>query len=308
MRSGFTLIELLLVFGLAILLLTMLFGALLQSNRLVRTADEYINQSTALAIAHHQLEKDISGACVPLQVYFDETLKKDIADPELTPLTKDIQLLKKVFFLEVQKGQLKTLTFISNNPTQAYWSERIGTAQPALIRVVYRLTPGTNQDQGSAPSFTLMRQSGSDLNFENYTPEGQIREYELLSQIKRLSVSFAKVVETKQDDTSTKELEQVTEWDSDTIETGEDIPNPRYIPNGVTITLLLWDEEQLSDQTFVITIPIITDSRLSYTQPQTPPPLEERKKSKSMVQLPSETAQAKSPKTLLEKIQQKSLP
>jgi type II secretory pathway pseudopilin PulG len=291
MRTGFTLIEFMLVFAIAAFLLTMLFGALLQSNKLVYAADEYIDRYTALTIAYHQFHKDISGACVPLQVYFDETLKKEKADPKIQALTKDIQSLEKVFVLETQNTQLRLLTFISNNPPHAYWSELIGSATPALVRVVYRLQPDNETER---PSFTLLRQSGTDLDFKEYATGGSIREYTLLSNIKEASVSCTQLIQEGDGEQVTKTVETKTEWYSDSFST-EEKKSIRYIPNGVALKLVMWDTIQQTSDTYVMTFVIRADSRIVYTQPTPPPPIQERKKSKSMVQLSSEVPEQESP-------------
>lgn len=283
MKAGFTLIEMLLVLALSSLLLLILFGAFTQSNKFVQSANEYIDTYTPLTIAYHQCNKDISGATVPLHVFAQEKDEKEKKAQE----EKQAQKLTKIFFFNTKEGQLDTFTCISNNPMQTYWSDRVGKARPYLVRVVYRLLVDEDDEVAGPPSYKLVRQSDSELDFDVYKSGGKIREYTLLRNIKQIFISSTALIETQENETTKRELQTFDTWDSDSPAVKRN-KKPVYIPNAITLKIVLWDNEKINSEEFVVTIVIPADPR------STPLPKKERvpskkdlKKPKSMVRLPS---------------------
>lgn len=276
MRPGFTLIEVLLALVIVAIMGSMLFTSLIQIQFGARVADDLIDESQRALIIHQQLEKDFMGVMVPVAAVFEEEEKnakkpapqapqqnQPAKQPEKVPepveKKEKPKPVTKVFFASNRENNIDTLTFITNNPLQVFWSEKTGKAKPRVARVVYRLVP----EKDAKNVFKLVRQEGSDLQFDAYKPGStkEIREFMLADNIKSLSITYHYVVEPKKDDKGTnkekekekKEVKTTKEWNSDEKEQKEKRGGKQY-PDWITITCALWDikRERSTDYEFKI--------------------------------------------------------
>lgn len=249
MKVGFTVIEFIVGMLVASILLSTLLASFFNINAVLRIAQDIIDLDTRAAIVQNQLEKDLSGAFVPVQVApspakEEKDKKKPIGD---------------IFMSKNKDGQLLVLTFISNNPIIVYSQKRI--AKPRVVRIVYRLVPEENKKD----SFKLLRQEGTELDFKAYDLKtGKIKAYELATLLKKLTVEF-KIPKPPEKGKSDKEkiieFESAKEWPLERKESDKQ----QGVPNFVTITMNLWDNEQREERSgqFNITIP---GASLVYTQ------------------------------------------
>ena len=287
MRYGFTLIELLAALAIASLALTLLFNSFFQTTRIVDRADDLISTSIRATVLQHQLEKDLMGSFIPVQAYKDEEKeKKDKKDEakkaekkEPKKEKKERKELTKVFYGVNKAQMLDILTFITNNPMSAYWSDKLGKARPKIARVVYRLV----EDKERKESYTLFRQEDYNLEFEAYAlgSTKEIRSYEVVDGIKELSAEYTVMIEEEEEkekkdekaepkkaepskkEEKPKKKKKITfkkfpEWN---MEKEEQIPKDikRRIPNVVEIKAVLWDTKCVTTFPFTFSIPIIPD-------------------------------------------------
>ena len=158
MKSGFILIELLISLVITSLMGVALFNGFAQTNQFTQVVDSFINISSKAAIVHQQLDHDITGICIPFSAVEEEKEAKEPEKPEQEPKKeaearkedkrKERKPLTHVFFSKNKGELLDTLTFITNNPLQVYWSEKAGEAKPRIARVVYRLEKEEGEEKG----------------------------------------------------------------------------------------------------------------------------------------------------------------
>jgi len=260
MRYGFTLIELLIALAIASTILAILFNSFFQSSRIVDRAEDIMSINSRAALVQYQLEKDLMGAFIPVQALKDENKKDDTGKkPEPKKEKKELKELKKVFY-GINKGEkLDVLTFITNNPMSAYWSQQLGKAKPKIARVVYRFV----EDKERKGWFTLLRQEDYNLDFEAYALGGpkEVRAYELAEGIKDFSVTYTVMFEEeKKDEKKKKEVKfkTLSEWN---MEKDAQIPKDikRRIPNAVGIKVTFWDMKGIRDASFTFSILILPD-------------------------------------------------
>lgn len=300
MKPGFTLIEVLLALVIVAIMGSMLFTALVQINSGARIADTLIDDSQRALIIHQQMEKDFMGVMVPVAAVFEEEEKNaQKGAPQTPPQTQNAKppekavepkakekpkVVTKVFFATNKETNLDTLTFITNNPLQVYWSEKIGKIKPRIARVVYRLVA----EKDTKNVFKLMRQEGQDLYFDAYKSGGtkEIREFMLADNIKSFAISYHYIVEPKKDEKNKssekekKEVKTVKEWNSDEKEQKEKRGGKQY-PDWIAITCSVWDvaRERSTEYEFKLHHPALglppTDkiSELPIPGPQLEPPV-----------------------------------
>lgn len=278
--SGFTLIEILVVIFITSFFAPVLLTSLYQFGQFQTRIDNLITIHMRIGITAHQLEKDIMGAFIPMQAQKE---KKE---------NKEHKPLEQIFFSVHKDGKLQTLSFISNNPTQVYVGEKVGTIKPRIVRVHYTMQP----EEGQPNSFVLMRQESTELEIEKYKDYKKIHAYELLSGIKSLSCTFTACIEKKKETKKQNEKEEeeqkpiyeyqtVSEWSSETkgtqstTKTEKETPWPR-IPCHVTIKLALWDKQYTKEQTYTLGVDILTDDAIAkpeQPQEEKQPPIENDK-------------------------------
>jgi len=249
MKKGFILIELLIATLIAGMISILLLTALQQTNKFQSVIDNNIDIYTRATIFHHQLEKDIMGAFVPIQAYEKSvgSEKKQKKPP-----------LDHIFYSANRDKKFDILTFITTNPLAIYWGVKTGSAKPRIARVVYRLKP----EDKKKLSYILLRQEGSKLSFARYEKNNQKapRSYQLIDGIKDLSITYT-IVE-KQQETDKKQLsyKTVNEWNwPQKNQQGKKEKPP--LPQFITVNLVLWDNDYKRDTSFTFIFAIIIDAK-----------------------------------------------
>jgi len=250
MKNGFVLIELLIATLITSMISLLLLTALQQINKFQAVIDDTIAIYTRAAIFHHQLEKDIMGAFIPIQAYKQQhppNNKKEEKPP-----------LDQVFYSSNQDKKLGTLTFITTNPLAVYWGVKTGSARPRVARIVYKLRP----DDKNKESFTLFRQEGNELAFSHYKKDNPKapRAYQLIDGIKDLSVTYTIVEKQKEADKKQPTYKTVTTWNwpqKDSQDKKEKEPLPQFI----TINLVLWDNNYKRDISFTFTFALLIEAK-----------------------------------------------
>lgn len=180
MKPGFTLIEIILATALASIISVALIFMLQQMNGTLMRVDRISDLDMRAAMLQNQMERDLAGAFAPTD--FSATTTSGAAKKGRP------KKIEKIFWGD---KTVETLTFITNNPLQAYWGERSGKAQPKIVRVVYRLIP----DAKRKDVYTLMRQEGSDLDFDTYTGDSSTHKaYAMIEGIRSIDMQYTTLI------------------------------------------------------------------------------------------------------------------
>jgi len=249
MKKGFILIELLIATLIAGMISILLLTALQQTNKFQSVIDNNIDIYTRATIFHHQLEKDIMGAFVPIQAYKQSTSneKTDKKPP-----------LDHIFYSANRDKKFDILTFITTNPLVVYWGVKTSSTKPRIARVVYRLL---SEDKKKS-SYKLLRQEGSELFFTHYkknNPKAP-RSYQLINGIKDLSITYTIVEEQQEIDKKQLLYKKVNEWNwpqKDQLNKKEKPPLPQFI----TVNLVLWDNDYKHDVSFTFVFANIINAK-----------------------------------------------
>ena len=269
MKSGFILIELLISLVITSLMGVALFNGFAQTNQFTQVVDSFINISSKAAIVHQQLDHDITGICIPFSAVEEEKEAKEPEKPEQEPKKeaearkedkrKERKPLTHVFFSKNKGELLDTLTFITNNPLQVYWSEKAGEAKPRIARVVYRL----EKEDGQKDTYRLLRQESNQLAYEAFGKEAAkpVRALELIDGIKNFSINFSVATERKEEGEEkgkriNVEYKVLKEWDREQIKKDEQ-KKMKPLPDLLIIALTLWDDKKERDVSFEFKIPIL---------------------------------------------------
>lgn len=291
---GFMLLELIVATLIASILSGVLLTALSQSSRVQASVDNTIHISERIGIVVGQLEKDLAGAFVPTQA---EKKDEKSASAEATAATtssaktsadasadkdakekagqkKEIKPIEKIFYATNKDGMLDTLTFVTNNPLVVFVGKDVGTVKPKMVRVQYTLKP----DPENKESFILFRQESNELDLAEYK---NVRPYEVIGGIKKLSVSYTARLEKKEESSSAKasadtkkekqkklyEYKVQPDWVSEQKkETSKDKQDEKKeqefprIPHSVEFKVTLWDKANKKDKDFIFVCAIPVDS------------------------------------------------
>jgi prepilin-type N-terminal cleavage/methylation domain-containing protein len=279
-KPGFTIIELLVATLVGSMLTVILSMILYQMNQTQNRVDRLVDVYERAELVYHQLERDLLGAFIPVQA---EDIK-----PTGTQAQKKPKKIDKVFYGD---NKLDTLTFITNNPLQAYWGPKSGKAQPKVVRVVYRLVP----DKAKKNSYILQRQESGTLDFGRYNQESEkkIRGYDLIRGVKEIAIEYTAMVAIKEvaekkpgqeERDITFESQKVKEWKpKKESETEAQLFKP-LIPQYLNVHMHLWDDsyKRVLPFTFVFLIPTSFDvykKQLEKRKQEKPQPPKEQKPS-----------------------------
>lgn len=260
MKKGFVLLELLIALVIASMVGLALFSGYTQTQRSVRVADSVMERSRTLSLIGRQMERDISGAFIPLRARIDEATEKTEKKEE----GDESESLTHVFASTNNGDLLSQITFITNNPLQVYWSDRAGGARPRIARVVYKLEPSAQQLHGTQ-SYTLKRYESSELDYTKFTQkmDTEIKGFALADNIKQLSVSFVTLVELEPEEGQEQgkpEQKNYTVWDErDTQSLADQGITRRVVPHVVSVQAAVWDDQRKRSTPLVFVIPIIPD-------------------------------------------------
>jgi prepilin-type N-terminal cleavage/methylation domain-containing protein len=292
-RAGFTLLEIIIAIALSSLLATMILAAVWQFSRTTRGIDERIDVYSRAMLVMHQLKKDISGACIPLEVLHAQEKKKQEGSRKIDAQTKsgsdaqgpaqekkeEKKPLDTIFYGIQKDKNLTLLTFITNNPRTLFWNEQVGKAVPKITRVVYRLEP-TDTDN----SWALYRQESEQLAFSAFKPgqEKSVRKYKLIDGIKSLRATF---IEIRQGQGNAPDIQVYPEWNRERKETASSKEQQSLVPQAVELELVLWYGDTQREQAYTVFIPIVPDFQfhwLSQKQPTQKAPVKPSEKPKKV--------------------------
>jgi len=235
---GFMLLELIVATLIASLLSAVLLTALSQSTRVQSSVDNTINISERIGIVVGQLEKDLAGAFVPTQAEKKDeksataSPEEKTSDTQKTPAKntesqqkagqkKEAKPIEKIFYATNKDGMLDTLTFVTNNPLVVFVGKDVGTVKPKMVRVQYTLKP----DPENKESFILFRQESNELDLAEYK---NVRPYEVIGGIKKLSVSYTARLEKKEESSSAKASDSAKATSDASASTKKEKPKKSY--------------------------------------------------------------------------------
>lgn len=274
-RSGFSLIEFLIATAIAAFLASFLFAIVQQTNRTTRSIDAVTDLQLKAMLLQRQLERDLSGVCIPftaleqLNPEKKQEKKTDTRVPQQSEKEqKKAPKIEKIFYATTKEKQSGLLTCITNNPLPtAAWLTG-ATPAPALARVVYRLKEEKSL-RNKMPTYTLWWQESSDLSFEAFNEGGTIREYELVSGIVEFACTFV-TLKKENENKNKKDFEVVknSDWDVEKKEknTQKEQEQERPVPHSVEIKVTFADAGMKRTETFNFTIPILPDFMMSVPQ------------------------------------------
>lgn len=330
--SGFTLLELIVATLIASLLSAVLLTALSQSTRVQTSVDTTVDMSERIGIVVSQFEKDLAGAFVPVQAEksdiaeamqekSDEGQKSSSTTADKTSEkkgeAKKPKPIEKIFYGTNKDGMLDTLTFITNNPLVVFVGKDVGTVKPKVVRVQYTLKP----DPENKNSFTLFRQESNELDLAEYK---NVRPYEVIGGIKKLSATYTARIEKKSDSASSSaespgghgkamsdkkakkpkkvyEYKVQPDWISEKKEEKKKVdqkgekeePEFPRIPYSVEFKMTLWDKQNKKDKDFTFVCAIPVDS-IEAQQQDEESPRESTKKEKPQIAEPGDTSKPQS--------------
>lgn len=243
-KSGLTLIELMFGLGISMGVMSLLFTAFFQINRVSDVAQDLFDWDIRIGILNNQLERDISGIFIPVQVEAPIAAADQKDKPKERPV-------KNIFYSSNKENSLQIFTFISNNPVSVFSKEQQQiAAKPRVVRIVYRLAQSTNL----SGAFVLTRQEGTDLDFDNYDPKtSKFKAYELADGIKSIKISFQFPIINDKKDQQAKAIEYktLTSWDEKELfkDAKNSTKQPR-IAQYISMEIILWDAQKERERTY----------------------------------------------------------
>ena len=303
MKKGFLLVEVMIATAMASMLGLVLFASWDQINRAAVSADNMVSIFDRMMLLRKQFERDFMGACVPVSRPY--TKEKEEEKPAPSPATSNAKSalpakpeakeapkkekpkpVERVFYAQNQGEMFEMVTFLTNNPLEVYWSDRVGAARPRIARVQYRLEQDPKTEK--KPSYTLYRQEAYTLDLDKFktTTEKSARSYALITGIKELKLTYWQEIQVEQEskkETSEpekgdakaapnvkkitaketkkewkKETKKITTWDLDKNRPAKNT-FVRPIPTMINVDLVLWDSQRKKSHSFTFLIPILID-------------------------------------------------
>lgn len=275
MKSGFSLIEVIIATMLASMLSITLFLSWNQVQRVVSRADDSMGIFDRFMTIQRQFEHDFTGMCLPIsRPYIKQEEKEEAAKPAPTvtlEAPKEAQKKEKpkqverVFYAKNKGDLFESLTCLTNNPMQIYWSDRAGSARPRIARIQYRLEQDPKTEK--KPSYTLYRQEAHTLDDDRFGKEHAkaVRSYAVANNIKELKLIYWQEIEKEKEpkegdkekntEKKAKEIKKIVEWDLEKEQPQKNI-YIRPIPTMISVTLSIWDAQKKKSRTFTFMIPI----------------------------------------------------
>jgi prepilin-type N-terminal cleavage/methylation domain-containing protein len=268
--QGFTFIELTIALLITSIVAFMIYQSFEQTQRSVKQIDALMDYTLSMPTVYNQLGKDITALFVPERAFkeLDERAKKaqkkdkpaaqaeqQNPEPDKEKKEKKLEPLKNIFYLTAKEKNFESLSFISTHSLSLY-----NSVVPNNVRIMYRLMPQVNG------RFRLTRQEitklGTSLN--DFSSE-KIRSYDLLSEIKSLSVLLfvpeKLEVPTKKEQKDQKEQQQqkpkkrvykeLNQWQFDAAETSGEQKNDYVVPAYLQFTGIVVDPVTDRERDFV---------------------------------------------------------
>lgn len=233
LKKGFGLIELVIAMAISTVISVILFSSFWQIQRNIKKSDSIIELDRTIAVLQNQLEKDTAAIFIPEQSYEEK--------------------LERVFYSVNENDNVKEFTFITTNSLQVY-----NSLTPKIVRVTYQL----KENKVNKNSFVLYRRESNNLV---YGAEKDAVEYEIASDIKKLSLEFiSKAAPKKEDDKEGSKKDNIKkskEW-------GIKEPNTKKgetykIPDIVIASIKFWENKKhINDVEFEFRYPIYSPKEL----------------------------------------------
>lgn len=291
MKRGFSLIELMLALAIGSVLSGILYMSLFQSNRAADMVENITNMQIRILIAQRQMRRDLAGICIPLHIFSvkneQQNSQESTEDGKKTEQKSPVQENNKEQDKERAKKQLAQafnaqssdsifgqLLFITNNPLEVYWSNKVGYPKFKLEKVLYHLEP---EKDSKKPSFRLMR---TIVPFDANKEKEKKQSQELITGIKSMRVAFKvfksdasaedqkgplsddekksndDVKKPKKEEAQKKELKIFSDWPVATM-ADDDIRLQKKVPEFIEITIELWNITKTAEESFIFTIPVL---------------------------------------------------
>jgi prepilin-type N-terminal cleavage/methylation domain-containing protein len=270
MKAGFSLIEVLIASTVATLVSVALFLSWGQVQKSAVRVDNTMSVTDRILLLQRQFEQDFMGICVPISWPYTKPEKEESAvadDEKKEPGQKKEKpkIVEQVFYATTQTGDnLETLTFLTNNPMQVYWSDRAGGARPRIARVQYTLKKDESKKE-KAVSYTLYRQEKYTLDLDDFNKEGKdgVRSYALIAGIKELKLTYWQEVQTKKEEkegekaktTVAKDIKKIAIWDLEKEKPAKDV-FIRPVPIMIKVELSLWNMQKKKAYPYIAMIPV----------------------------------------------------
>jgi type II secretory pathway component PulJ len=289
MKTGFALIEVIIAATIASMLSVALFLSWGQVQRVALRADNTMSMFDRMMLVQRQFERDFAGICVPIsRPYLKEKEKKESEAPPTPQAVKPGQpgaempkqekpkRVERVFYATSKGSMFESLTCLTNNPLEVYWSDRAGAARPRIARIQYRLEQDPKTEK--TPSYTLYRQEAYTLDPDTFAKESEkeVRAYAVINGIKTLKLTYWQEIQSNKDaeqgaksaaeklsaplekSEAKKETKKITEWNL------EKEPAPegtfiRPIPTMINVELSVWDAQKKQSRTVIFMIPIAVE-------------------------------------------------
>lgn len=275
---GFTLVEVLVATLVASLLSMFLMAALYEINRIVPIVDQAVIMNEDIALVHAQLERDFSGVTAPVEWYVrkpkngqkpsSQAEEEENEEEEGSDMaTKAKRPLEKLFYSQNKQNMFDHVTFITTNPLNIYWSAKVGSAKPRVVRVRYLVKEETGGKR-SEKSYVLVRQESPKLDYAALNNKEVVKEYEVLHNIQSITASYTAVIEEQAEgqvsakkeaaakEKKKREIKKVAEW----VEKKESEENTSTkmppVPRLAEYTITLWDTKQKKSRTYILTLRI----------------------------------------------------
>lgn len=296
MKHGFTLLEVLIATAIASILTVTLFFSFNQIQNSVVKTNDTVDLLNAALLVDYVLQKDVSGAFIPVQAIPPKEQKKPADQkaqepgkenpdqkkpqekkPEQAEKKEDeskskVPLLKDPFMSKNKGEHMQMLTFITANPMRVFWGEKTGEPKPSCVRVVYTLEEKKDRKK-KKPLYTLYRQEGIKLDLGLYTKQDpEFERYMIADNIVACNLTFIVAVEKEKEqeeekkDQKPKEPEkkekpeiEIKEFKDWTYKEEKDVRTRLMVPDTVVMKLTLTTAGGTREESFVLRVDLATN-------------------------------------------------
>lgn len=200
LHKGFSLLEIIV----SLLLTAIILTAVMQITFRVTAQDaftkKHVSKDVKLMVMHMQLLKDISCLCALVYEEAEKSDEKSSVEKTVKKDTKQDDDIKKYFYSINKDNHLDFFTFVTTSSLTFY-----GQAAAPLVRVIYRLIPGKEENSG----FSLTRKETTSLKFEESEKSG--KSAVLLDGIKKFETTYFYVKPKKEEKGSSQKDEKKSE-------------------------------------------------------------------------------------------------
>lgn len=256
---GMSIIEISIALTISSFLMLALYQSFNTAEKNSQSISATMNAENAFAIAYNQLDKDFSALFIPERV-FNELQKKEPKEEEKNKK----EPFKDIFTPILKEKDLESITFLSTHSLPLFNSK-----SPYAVRIAYKLIKQDNNEW-----YALVRQESTKLDLlPEQFKEKNIPAYQLIQNIKSLSITFT-VIEKEKKESSSKDSDStqtsmnktaaepkkyvvLTTWPQ-----SKDVKKPDYlIPAFITLKGIFVDEITRHEYDFewIFPVPVYDD-------------------------------------------------